>query len=196
MRTRTLLASLGLGSATLLAALVAAPSAIGGAVIVTVADNSFSPTAKTVPQGQTIGWSFTGSNTHTATSNQAFFDSGFRSSGQFNAGFNSAGRFPYHCSIHATMKGSIVVPMKADGTPSTGWTLRWSTGSAPAGRAFDVQFRRQGTTDWRVLLTNTHAATKFYNPAQNGTYEFRARTSNTAAGKESGWSPTLTKQIS
>jgi plastocyanin len=199
MRTRTLLGSLGVGATTLVAALVVAPLAVGGpSATIAVVDNSFSPAAKSVGQGTSVTWSFQGTRSHTATSNQGFFDTGTHSSGTVSKTFSSAGRFPYHCIFHESlgMKGSIVVPLKAKGSAGSGWTLRWSTSAAPAGRAFDVQYRRQGTTTWHNLRTNTTAATALYNPAQAGTYELRARTTNTSANKESGWSPTISRQIS
>jgi plastocyanin len=199
MRTPTLLRSLGLGSAIVLAAVVAAPSATGGgATTISVVDNSFSPATKSVSQGTSVTWSFQGTRSHTATSNQQFFDTGTHSSGNVSKTMASAGRFPYHCIFHESlgMKGTIVVPLKADGTAGSGWTLRWSTSTAPAGRAFDVQYRRQGTSTWRSFRTNATTATGLFNPAQNGTYDLRARTSNTSANKESGWSPTISRQIS
>jgi plastocyanin len=197
VRIRSLFAPAGLGAAAFLAALAAAPSAVGGAASVTVADNSFSPTTSKVSQGTTVTWSFQGSQLHTTTSNQGFWNSGSQSSGSFSKRMPSSGKFPYHCNFHAVMKGSVVVPLKApSGSAGSGWTLRWSASSAGAGRAFDVQFRRQGTTTWRSFRNNTTAATGLFNPSRSGTYQLRARTSNTAAGKESGWSPVISKPIS
>lgn len=196
MRTPTLLRTSGISAALLLAAVVAAPSAIGGGgPTIAASGTSFSPATVKVDQGTQVTWSFSG--THTSTSNQGFWESGSQSGGSFAQTLRSAGRFPYHCTFHVAsgMKGTIIVPLKADGAPSTGWTLRWSSGPAPAGRAFDVQYRRQGTSTWHDLRVNTTGATALYNPAQAGTYELRARTSNTAAHKESGWSPTISRQI-
>lgn len=196
MRIRSLLAPAGLGAAALLAALATAPSAVGGGSTITVGPgNTFTPANTKVSQGTTVTWSFQG--THTTTSNQSFWNSGQRSSGTYSEGMPSAGRFPYHCTIHAGMNGSIVVPLRVTGgSAGSGWTLRWSTSSAPNGRAFDVQFRREGTTTWRLFKTNTTSATGLFNPSRSGTYQLRARTSNTNAGKESGWSPVIPKQIS
>jgi|GEM_PF-3523303 len=195
MRFRTLLAPAGLGAAALLAALATAPSAVGGASTITVGPgNSYSPAQTKVAQGTTVTWSFAG--THTTTSNQGFWNSRTQSSGSYPKTLPSAGRFPYHCTIHAGMNGSVVVPLKAAGSAGSGWTLRWSTSSAGSGRAFDVQTRRQGTTSWRAFKTNTTSATGFFNPSRAGTYQLRARTSNTNAGKESGWSPVISRQVS
>jgi len=197
VRIRSFLTPVGLGAAALLAALVTAPSAVGGASSILASGTSFSPANTTVGQGTSVTWSFQG--THTTTSNQGFWNSGSRSTGAtYRKGMPSAGRFPYHCTFHSGMNGSIAVPLTATGSAGSGWTLRWSAAAAAAGRAFDVQFRRQGTTTWQSFRTNTTAATGLFNPAQAATYQLRARTTNTAASpdKESGWSPVISRQIS
>lgn len=195
MRIRSLLAPTGLSAAALLAALATAPSAVGGGSTITVGPGtSYTPAHTKVAQGTTVTWTFQGF--HTTTSNQGFWNSGRRSSGTFTEPLPSAGRFPYHCTIHAGMTGSVAVPLKASGSAGSGWTLRWSASSAGSGRAFDVQTRRQGTTTWSNFRANTSSATGFFNPSPAGTYQIRARTSNTNAGKESGWSPVISKQIS
>jgi plastocyanin len=178
------------------AALVgAAPTAVGGGSTIQAAGTSFTPAKTTVSQGTTVTWSFSG--THTTTSNDKFWDSNLKPNGSsFSKKMPSAGRFPYHCTVHSGMNGRIVVPLKASGSAGSGWTLRWAASAAANGRAFDVQFRRQGTTEWRAFRTDTTAATGFFNRTRTGTYELRARTSNTAADKESGWSPVLRREIS
>jgi hypothetical protein len=112
----------------------------------------------------------------------------------------SAGKFPYHCTFHEAqgMKGSIAVPLKTSGTAGSGWTVRWSKSPVASGRAFDVQFRRQGTTTWRSFRDNTTAATGLFNRYRSATYQLRARTINSAsnADKNSGWSPVIARQIS
>jgi len=96
------------------------------------------------------------------------------------------------------MKGSIAVPLKASGSAGSGWTLRWSKSLVADGRAFDVQFRRQGTTTWRSFRDDTTAATGLFNRNRSATYQLRARTINTASSpeKSSGWSPVIARQIS
>ena len=171
-----------------------APTAVGGDATITASGTSFTPPKSRVAQGTSVVWRFFG--THTTTSNQGFWNSRQRSSGTFSREMPSSGKFPYHCAVHAGMNGSIVVPLKASGSAGTGWTLRWSAAAAANGRAFDVEYRRMGTTTWRSFRTNTTAASGFFDRTQAGDYQLRARTSNTAAGKESGWSPVKTLQIS
>jgi len=181
--------------ALLLASAVVMAPADSAGVTVHVSDEAFGPTAVSVALGTTVTWSFEGAHPHTSTSDQGFWASPQMSSGTYARRFTSAGTFNYRCSLHDFMRGRVVVRAQASGTSSTGWTIRWSTGPAPAGRAFDVQYRREGTTTWRNFRINTSAATGFFNPTRSARYFIRARTSNTTSGQESGWSPALLKRI-
>jgi hypothetical protein len=93
------------------------------------------------------------------------------------------------------MHGRVDVPLRASGSAGAGWTLQWATPSAPAGRAFDVQYRREGTTLWRNFRIDTTSGTGLFNPALSARYSLRARTTNTTTGQESAWSPLLSKRI-
>jgi plastocyanin len=175
----------------------AAPTALSVGQNVSVTEFSFSPSASRVSQGASVTWSFDGTRDHTSTSDQGFWDSGTHADGTFSEMMPSAGKFTYHCNIHAQMQGSVVVPLKVvSGSAGAGWRLRWSAATAGAERAFDVQSRRRGTTSWGAFKTNTTTASALFNPARAGTYQLRARTSNTAAGQESGWSPVISRRIS
>jgi len=175
--------------------LVSAP-ARAVTVSVTITDDVFGPTSVTVPLGSSVHWANEGAHTHTSTSDRGFWDSGDLLSGAvFDRIFTSSGVFAYHCMHHSDMHGKVVVPLKAIGSAGAGWTLRWSTGMAVAGTAFDVQYRREGTATWRAFRTNTSVATGFFNPTRAARYFLRARTTNTTTGGESGWSPLLLKRI-
>ena len=87
---RTLFRSLGLGATILLAAVLAAPSAIGGGTSINASGTSFTPATLKVAQGTSVSWAFSG--THNTTSNQAFWASGNRSSGSYAETMKSAGR--------------------------------------------------------------------------------------------------------
>ncbi|WP_322936569.1 cupredoxin domain-containing protein [Nocardioides bizhenqiangii] len=196
MRIRSLLAPAVLGAAALItASLVGAPTAVGGGSTIVASGFSFTPSKTTVAQGTSVSWSFQGN--HSTTSNQDFWDSG-EGTTPFSEEMPSAGKFPYHCTVHAGMNGSIAVRILATGSPGSGWTLRWAASRAETGRAFDVQYRRAGTTTWQTFRTDTAAATGFFNRTRSGTYQLRARTTNTAAtpDKEAGWSPILSREIS
>ena len=172
------------------------PAPAQAATVVTVSDDAFTPATVTVPLGGTVSWSFAGFHTHTVTSDIGIWDSGDRQHGEsYDLVFTSSGAFAYHCEHHSSMHGKVVVRLQASGGPAVGWRLRWSTTTAPAGRAFDAQYRREGTATWRNFRVDTKAATGLFNPTRAGRYFLRARTTNTATGQESGWSHQLLKRI-
>ncbi|MBW3022726.1 cupredoxin family copper-binding protein [Candidatus Woesearchaeota archaeon] len=70
---------------------------------------AFSPAEITVKTGTTITWTNEDSVTHTITS-EGNFDSGQISKGEtFSFTPDKAGTIDYHCSIHPSMNGKIVV---------------------------------------------------------------------------------------
>ena len=73
--------------------------------------NSFSPNPDTVTVGQTVSWHNVAGTTHTATANGAQFNTGNIGNGATSApiAMMNPGSFPYHCSIHPTMTGTLVV---------------------------------------------------------------------------------------
>lgn len=164
--------------------------------VVVVDDHAFTPDTVKIRIGQKVEWSFQDSVPHTTTSDQDFWDSGARSAGVYSRRFGSAGSYAYHCELHTEMRGKVLVRMTRDGSPSEGWTLTWSTSTAPGGRNFDVQFKRKGTSAWKTLAKNTTAADGRFDPATDGTYLLRARTGNTDNGTHSGWSPLTSLAIS
>ena len=76
---------------------------------ITVSNNRFDPATTTVPPGTTVTWTWAqGSASHNVT-----FDDGTKSptqpAGTYARTFASAGSYPYQCSIHAGMTGTITV---------------------------------------------------------------------------------------
>lgn len=70
----------------------------------------YSPKTLTVTVGTTVTWKNTDSVQHSVTSNTGVFDSGlFSPGGTFTYTFNTAGTYPYYCTIHAGMVGTIIV---------------------------------------------------------------------------------------
>lgn len=71
----------------------------------------YSPTPATAKVGDTVKWSFEDdASQHTVAADDSSFDSGTKGKGEsFTYKFTKAGTFPYHCSLHANMKGSITV---------------------------------------------------------------------------------------
>ena len=61
-------------------------------------------------RGTTVTWVNCDTPTHTATSDVDVWDSGALTPGAtFQRTFNTAGAFPFHCTPHPTMKGTVVV---------------------------------------------------------------------------------------
>jgi plastocyanin len=72
----------------------------------------FAPAETTVRVGGTVNWTNpSGNEIHTVTANDGrTFDSGVLSGGDsFSFTFLTAGAFPYHCTLHAWMKGVVTV---------------------------------------------------------------------------------------
>jgi plastocyanin len=89
----------------------AAPAASGAAgSVVTIADFAFAPTAITVAIGTTVTWTNSDTAGHTVTADDGSFGSDRLGTGAtFSQTFARAGTFAYHCSIHASMKGTVTV---------------------------------------------------------------------------------------
>jgi plastocyanin len=71
---------------------------------------TFTPATITVTAGTTVTWKNNDNMTHTVTANDDSYDSGNIGSGSsFSKTFSIAGTYPYHCSIHPSMTGKVVV---------------------------------------------------------------------------------------
>ena len=90
---------------------------IPGGNTVTIQNFAFSPPTMTVSQGTTVTWvnkdsadhkiinDASGSNAEGAIFNSPIIPQG----GSYSFTFNIPGTYPYHCSIHPSMKGTITV---------------------------------------------------------------------------------------
>ena len=77
---------------------------------VEIVDFSFQPGTVTVPVGTTVNWVNHGSVEHTVTSSDGTFGSGNIASGsEFKHTFSMPETYSYHCSIHPSMVGEVVV---------------------------------------------------------------------------------------
>ncbi len=71
---------------------------------------SYSPESITVKVGDKVTWINQDSVGHSATADDNSFDTGVLSTGQsMNVTFSKAGTFSYHCSVHPSMKATIIV---------------------------------------------------------------------------------------
>jgi len=83
---------------------------------VAISGFSFSPRNITVAVGDTITWTNSDAQAHTATADDGSFDTGtIGNGGSGSATFATAGTFPYHCKIHSSMTGTITVEAAAGG---------------------------------------------------------------------------------
>jgi plastocyanin len=84
-------------------------NATGTGTAVAIAGNAFGPASVTVALGGFATWTNSDSVSHTVT-----FDSGpncgtLGNGATQTAQFTVAGTYPYHCQIHPSMKGTVVV---------------------------------------------------------------------------------------
>ena len=78
--------------------------------MVTIQNFAFNPATLTVKAGTTVTWNNQDSTTHHVVSDTGAFDSGNLANGQsYSFKFAKSGNYPYHCSIHPSMTGTIVV---------------------------------------------------------------------------------------
>jgi plastocyanin len=85
-----------------------APSVSGAAA--TIENFAFSPATLTVKAGTTVTWTNRDSAPHTVTSDAGAFGSDtMPRGGTYQFTFSQPGTFTYHCSIHPSMKGTVIV---------------------------------------------------------------------------------------
>ena len=83
---------------------------------VDIAGFAFSPGSVTVTVGDTVTWTNADAQSHTATADDASFDTGtIARNTSKSATFSTAGTFGYHCKIHPQMTGTVVVQAAAGG---------------------------------------------------------------------------------
>ena len=89
------------------------PAATGSGNTIVIQNFAFSPATLTVPSGTTVTWTNNDSPTHTITSDAGDpvdFSSGSLAPGaSYQFTFTTPGTYAYHCSIHPSMKGTVVV---------------------------------------------------------------------------------------
>lgn len=76
----------------------------------TIDSFAFAPKELTVKAGSTVAWTNKDDTPHTVTSDNGAFGSPVMDTDQsFQFTFQEPGRFPYHCRLHPTMTGVVVV---------------------------------------------------------------------------------------
>jgi plastocyanin len=130
LRTRIIRA---LGGAVVVGALVGSGTALAADQAVAISGFSFSPASVTVSVGDTVTWTNSDAQAHTATADDASWDTGtIAGSGATGAvTFTIAGAYPYHCSIHPTMTGTVTVQAAAPTPAPTARATTPPTDTAP-----------------------------------------------------------------
>jgi len=79
----------------------------------------FSPKPIQITVGSTVTWTNATALTHTATSDSGAWNTGNIASGATSTAisFPTAGTFSYHCAIHPSMTGSVIVSAVAASSP-------------------------------------------------------------------------------
>ncbi|MFA5872074.1 MAG: cupredoxin family copper-binding protein [Parcubacteria group bacterium] len=80
------------------------------AAAVTIQNFTFSPASLTIKKGETVTWTNEDSVPHQIASDSGAFQGNSMGKGQsYSFTFNTTGEFDYHCAIHPSMKGKIIV---------------------------------------------------------------------------------------
>lgn len=126
---------------------LAAP-AIAASHAVSIIDFGYTPASVTVQAGDTVIWTNTGQAVHTVSADNGSFDSGTLLSGRtFAMMFSTPGTFAYHCNVHPSMHGTVVVQAAAApaaNAPTTAAPTRPQP-AAPAASASQATPTRQQT---------------------------------------------------
>jgi plastocyanin len=82
----------------------------GAAVTIAMKDIQFVPTDVTIKAGQTVAWVNDESVQHDVVETNGLFKSPLLTKGQsFTFTFKDPGSYPFYCSIHPQMKGTVTV---------------------------------------------------------------------------------------
>jgi plastocyanin len=93
------------------------PIEIPGTPTVTMQNLAFSPATITVPRGTTVIWVNKDSASHTIVSDargsvaqgSVFTSNSLANGASYSFKFDNPGTYQYHCSIHPTMKATVIV---------------------------------------------------------------------------------------
>jgi plastocyanin len=77
---------------------------------VSIVFRAYQPAATTVNVGETVKWTNLGFGPHTVTALGGMFDSGrLEVNETFSVTFTTPGSYPYACTVHPSMKGTVIV---------------------------------------------------------------------------------------
>jgi plastocyanin len=154
---------------------LATPGTAADETSVQIVYRSYRPADLTVLAGQTVTWHNTALVPHTVTALDGAFGSGRIEGGaSFSYTFTTPGTFAYMCTIHPTMKGTVVVLAPGATPPAAqpqsvhlavfkrrgphgGLTVVRVQAQAP-GAAVLVQVRSSSSSPWKTLRRATLSA--------------------------------------
>ena len=103
----------GCSSGTTPAASASAQPAAGSGTAITIKNFAFDPPALTVKAGTVVTWTNQDGAAHTIVSDtgspEPFTSSPFSTGQSYSFTFTRPGTYPYHCSIHPSMTGTVTV---------------------------------------------------------------------------------------
>jgi plastocyanin len=177
-----------------------APAAMAASV--SIADFAYHPPRVVIGRGESVIWTNSGTHAHTATQDGplALWDTGRIAPGSFGEVDQgvvlAAGSYPYHCTIHPSMRGVVKVPLgiaPSAGSTGTKFTLTLS-GGVQTGYAYDVE-ERVGAGVWSSYKNEVDTTTISFETKTAGTYYFRSRLHRISDGATSGWSPSRSVSV-
>lgn len=77
--------------------------------VVGIYDNSYAPEIVTIAVGQAVQWVWEARDQHDVVADDASFVSELQTEGQYTHIFEEPGEYPYICSIHPEMRGTVIV---------------------------------------------------------------------------------------
>jgi len=174
-------------------AICCSPLALANVANISIVNFAFTPSSVSINVNDSVKWTWAGSP-HSTTSDTGLWESGVQGTGAtFTHTFASAGSFPFHCSVHPFMTGTITVqeanvpPTVTLTTPADGsvfaapasFTLN-AKASDSDGTVTNVQFL-QGASVLENSITPPYSASVSNLPA--GTYTFSAVAADNGGGR-------------
>lgn len=110
MGTIGIIMTAGVGCPTTSPETQTTPAPVNGEQAVAISNFSFQPKDVTIPVGTTIVWTNQDTAPHAILADDGSFSSESLTMNSIHRRvFTTPGSFPYHCSIHPTMHGTITV---------------------------------------------------------------------------------------
>ena len=152
-------------------AICCSPLALANVANISIVNFAFTPSSVSINVNDSVKWTWAGSP-HSTTSDTGLWESGVLGTGAtFTHMFASAGSFPFHCSVHPFMTGTVAVqsadvpPTVMISNPTNGSVFAapatlnlTATASDSDGSVTNVQFF-QGTTSLGNVADSPYSVT-------------------------------------